>query len=176
MPCWRDHHSIALILCTILQSIDCVYLQLPGGNPPFGRAKSITKRSMLYSLSYDISWVCFFHRQGCSQLCWMVAKLGQPEIYSVFSEMHEVWAAKVVCIANATPSIINCPHREYWILSQGLWCMRCLVVVEDEGWAVLCSLTTKTCCTVACARVVECARAYAKVCLLCRVTRHVASI
>jgi len=31
------------------------------------------------------------------------------------------------------------------------------------------------CCTVACARVVECARAYAKVCLLYRVTRHVAS-
>jgi hypothetical protein len=31
------------------------------------------------------------------------------------------------------------------------------------------------CCTVACARVVERARAYAKVCLLYRVTRHVAS-
>ena len=31
------------------------------------------------------------------------------------------------------------------------------------------------CCTVACARVVQCVRAYAKVCLLYRVTRHVAS-
>jgi len=32
-----------------------------------------------------------------------------------------------------------------------------------------------TCCTVRCARVVECVRAYAKVCLLYHVTRHVAS-
>jgi len=28
---------------------------------PFGRAKSIRKRTMTYSLSYDISFVCFFH-------------------------------------------------------------------------------------------------------------------
>jgi hypothetical protein len=31
------------------------------------------------------------------------------------------------------------------------------------------------CCTVACAQVVECVRAYGKVCLLYRVMRHVAS-
>jgi len=29
---------------------------------PFGRGKSIAKRTMTYSLSYDISCVCLFHR------------------------------------------------------------------------------------------------------------------
>jgi len=39
----------------------------------------------------------------------MVAQLGQPENYSVCSEMHEVWVVEVVCNANATAS--------YWKLS-----------------------------------------------------------
>jgi len=34
MPSWRDYHRIALGLGTILQTIDYVYLQLTGGNPP----------------------------------------------------------------------------------------------------------------------------------------------
>jgi len=42
------------------------------------------------------------------------------------------------------PSVANCPHREYSISSQGSSFMRCLVVVQDEGWAILCSLTNKT--------------------------------
>jgi hypothetical protein len=33
-PSWRDYHRIALVLGPILQTIDCVYLQLAGGNPP----------------------------------------------------------------------------------------------------------------------------------------------
>jgi len=34
MPSWRDYHRIALVLGTILRTIDFVYLQLPGENPP----------------------------------------------------------------------------------------------------------------------------------------------
>ena len=29
-PSWRDYHSIALGLGTLLRTIHCVYLQLPG--------------------------------------------------------------------------------------------------------------------------------------------------
>jgi hypothetical protein len=34
MPSWREYHCVALVLGTILRTIDCVYLQLPGGNSP----------------------------------------------------------------------------------------------------------------------------------------------
>jgi hypothetical protein len=34
VPSWRDYDSIERVLGTILQTIDCVYLQLSGGNPP----------------------------------------------------------------------------------------------------------------------------------------------
>jgi len=74
----------------------------------------------------------------------MVAQLGQLENYSVCSEMNEVGAVTVVWDATATPSDANCPHRVYWILSRGSSFMRGLVVVQDEGWAVLRSLTNKT--------------------------------
>jgi len=40
MPAWRDSHSIALILGTILRTIDCVYLQLPCGNSPLAELKA----------------------------------------------------------------------------------------------------------------------------------------
>jgi len=70
--------------------------------------------------------------------------LGQPENHSVCSEMHDVWAVKVVCDAKAMPGVVNCPHREYYISSRGLSYRRCLVGVQDEGWTVLCSLTNKT--------------------------------
>jgi len=50
----------------------------------------------------------------------------------------------MMCDAKAMPGIVNCPPCEYQILSHGLPFMRCLVVVHDEGWAVLCSLTNKT--------------------------------
>jgi len=40
MPSWRDYHRIALVLGTILRTIDCVYLQLPGGNPPLAELKA----------------------------------------------------------------------------------------------------------------------------------------
>jgi len=74
----------------------------------------------------------------------MVAQLGQTENYSVVSEMQEVWAVKMMCDANATPGVANCPHREYYISSWGLLFMRWLVVRQDKGCAVLCSLTNKT--------------------------------
>jgi len=34
MPSWCNYRSITLVLGTILRTIDFVYLQLPGGNPP----------------------------------------------------------------------------------------------------------------------------------------------
>jgi hypothetical protein len=74
----------------------------------------------------------------------MVAQLGQPENHSVCSEMHEVRAVCMMCAANATPGIVHCPLCEYLILSRGLLSMRCLVVLQDEAWAVLCLLTNKS--------------------------------
>jgi len=55
--------------------------------------------------------------------------------------MHKVWAVKVVCDAKTTPSVANYGHRKYEISSRCFSFMRCLLVVQDEGWAVLCSLT-----------------------------------
>jgi hypothetical protein len=40
MPSWRDYQRIALVLGTILQTSDCVYLQLPGGNPTLAELKA----------------------------------------------------------------------------------------------------------------------------------------
>jgi len=73
----------------------------------------------------------------------MVAQLRQLENYSVWSEMHEVWADNVVCAANPTPGVANCPHRKNLISSQRSSFMRFLVVVQDEGWPILCSLANK---------------------------------
>jgi hypothetical protein len=39
-PSWRDYHRFALALGTILQTIDCVYLQFPGGHPTFAEQKA----------------------------------------------------------------------------------------------------------------------------------------
>jgi len=39
-PFWRDYHRFALILDKILQTIECVYLQLPGGNSPLAELKA----------------------------------------------------------------------------------------------------------------------------------------
>jgi len=74
----------------------------------------------------------------------MVAQLGQPENYSVCSEMHEVRAVQVVCDAKAMRSAVYGSHREYKISSRGSIFMGCLVVVQADGWAVLYSLTKKT--------------------------------
>jgi hypothetical protein len=40
MPSWRDYQRIALVLGTILRTIDCVYLLLPGGNPTLAELKT----------------------------------------------------------------------------------------------------------------------------------------
>jgi hypothetical protein len=41
MPSWRNYHCIALVLGTIHQTINCVYLQLPSGNPPSAELKAL---------------------------------------------------------------------------------------------------------------------------------------
>jgi len=41
MSSWRNDHSIALVLGTIHQTIDCVYVPLPGGNPPLAELKAL---------------------------------------------------------------------------------------------------------------------------------------
>jgi len=51
---------------------------------------------------------------------------------------------KMVCDAKPTPGVLHCPRHECYILSRGLSFVRCLVDVQDEGWAVMCSLTNKT--------------------------------
>jgi len=40
MSSWRNYHRIAHVLGTILRTIDCVYLQHPGGNPPLAELKA----------------------------------------------------------------------------------------------------------------------------------------
>jgi len=77
--------------------------------------------------------------------------------------------------------------RDIWAMGQhGKHMISSKVVVEDlkcspsaicRSWAIISRVTPSgsSCCTVACARVVECAQAYAKVCLLYRETRHVTS-
>jgi hypothetical protein len=40
MHSWLNSHSIALVLSTILRTIDCVYLQLPDANPPLAELKA----------------------------------------------------------------------------------------------------------------------------------------
>jgi hypothetical protein len=40
MPSLRDYYRIALVLGTIHRTIDSVYLQLPGGNPPLAELKA----------------------------------------------------------------------------------------------------------------------------------------
>jgi hypothetical protein len=73
----------------------------------------------------------------------MVAQFGQSENYSVCSKMHKVRTDIVVCDAKASPGIVFRLHAKYHISFPGSSFMRCLVVMQDEGWAVLCSLTNK---------------------------------
>jgi len=40
MPSWHGYHSIALVVGTILGTIDPIYLQLPGGNSPVAELKA----------------------------------------------------------------------------------------------------------------------------------------
>jgi hypothetical protein len=41
MPSWRNYHRIALVLGTIHRTIDCLYLQLPGGYPPLAKLQAL---------------------------------------------------------------------------------------------------------------------------------------
>jgi len=73
----------------------------------------------------------------------MVAHYRHTENYWVCSEMHEVWEVKVEFDAKATHCIVDFPHREYQISSLGFSFLRCMVVVQDHGRAILCLLTNK---------------------------------
>ena len=52
MPSWRKYHSIALVLGTILVTIDGVYLQLPSQNPPLADRNALPseKSGILYPM------------------------------------------------------------------------------------------------------------------------------
>jgi hypothetical protein len=39
-PSWCDYHRIALVIGTILETMDGVYRQLPGGNPDWAELKA----------------------------------------------------------------------------------------------------------------------------------------
>jgi len=72
MPSWRDYHDIALGLGTILRTINCVYLQLPGGNPPLAELEALQseKWCILYSMK---AVVCAFStgRHVGSRVGWL---------------------------------------------------------------------------------------------------------
>jgi hypothetical protein len=53
MRSWRNYHRIALVLGTILRTIDCVYLQLSDGNPPLAELKAShsEKSRILYPMT-----------------------------------------------------------------------------------------------------------------------------
>jgi len=55
MPSWRDYHHIALVLGTILRTMDCEYLQLPGGNPTLAELKASQSEQcrILYPMTSD---------------------------------------------------------------------------------------------------------------------------
>jgi hypothetical protein len=40
VPSWRDYNRVALVLGTILRTINSVYLQLPIVNPPLAELKA----------------------------------------------------------------------------------------------------------------------------------------
>ena len=68
MPSWHVFHTIALILGAILPTIDCVYLQLPGGNPPLAelKASQIAQCRILYPMT---SVGCAFSTARCVGSC-----------------------------------------------------------------------------------------------------------
>jgi hypothetical protein len=41
MSSWRNYHRIALVFGTIHRTIDGVYLQLPGVNPPLAELQAL---------------------------------------------------------------------------------------------------------------------------------------
>ena len=57
MPSWCDYHSIALVLGKILRTIDCVYLQLPGGNSHLAELK--VSQSEQWSIIYHMTSVAY---------------------------------------------------------------------------------------------------------------------
>jgi hypothetical protein len=125
---WRDDHCIALVLGTILRTIDWVYLQLPHCNPPLVELKA-SQSEQSHILHPMTSVACAFFTGRHWLLCWIVAQLGQLENYSVWTEMYEIWDVKVVCDSRAMLSVANCPRRKNSISSWGSTIMRCLVVV-----------------------------------------------
>jgi hypothetical protein len=59
---WHNYHIIALVFRTILLTMDCVYLQLPSGNPPFPVLKAL--ESEQWHILYSITSVV--HQQNVS--------------------------------------------------------------------------------------------------------------
>jgi hypothetical protein len=49
----------------------------------------------------------------------------------------------MICDAKATPGVVNSPLRKYKNVSRGLPLMRWHVVLQVDGWAILCSLSNK---------------------------------
>jgi hypothetical protein len=89
MPSWRNYHGIALVNGTVHRTIDCVYLQLPGGHLPLEELEALEMEQ--WRIFYPItSGACAVSTDRCWYPCWMVAQLGQLENYSVCFEMHEV--------------------------------------------------------------------------------------
>jgi hypothetical protein len=50
MRSWRNDHIIALVVDTKHRTIDCVYLQLPSGNPPLAELKALQMENDVFSI------------------------------------------------------------------------------------------------------------------------------
>jgi len=114
MTSWHDYHSIDLVLGTILQTIDCVYLQLPCCNPHLaeGKASQCEPCHILHPMT---SVVCACSTARHWLPCWMVAQVEQPENFSVL--LWDAWGLStdsgMWCQSNARRQILSSP----WVLN-----------------------------------------------------------
>jgi len=83
MPSWGTIHSIVCILGTILQTMDCLYLQLPNGNPTLAELNALQREQWgfvypMTSVACTLSTAsCVgYHVDGCIVgTCWELLRL-----------------------------------------------------------------------------------------------------
>jgi len=137
MPSLGDYHNVALVLGTIVRSIDCVQLQLPSGNLPLVELK-------VYKANYDIFSILWyqlhlhFPLQGVLVAMLDGCTVGATwELLSLVQDAQGLTGKSGVCCES------NAQHRKL-TSPRVLNLIRCLAVFQDEGWAILCSLSNKT--------------------------------
>ena len=119
--------------------------------------------------------LCTLHTREAPRVVYPSAKvISFTSSSSVHSRSMKYWVSFGIWTRDFPFVSIDSDHLLF-LRGFAFWISQCAA----SGWQSLSSVRMACinpfCCTVACARVVECARAYAKVCLLNRVTRHVTS-